>query len=77
MMPCFTIQKCCTRYPITFAFLGTIIKNQNGQVIGDLDREGLMFVAARGGAGGRGNKFFLTDTEQVTISMLMAKLIKN
>ncbi|XP_004924191.1 mitochondrial ribosome-associated GTPase 2 [Bombyx mori] len=44
--------------------IGTIIKNQNGQVIGDLDREGLMFVAARGGAGGRGNKFFLTDTEQ-------------
>ncbi|CAH2210794.1 jg3520 [Pararge aegeria aegeria] len=23
-----------------------------------------MFVAARGGCGGRGNKFFLTDTEQ-------------
>lgn len=44
--------------------LGTIIKDENGRVIGDLSTEGMMFVAARGGSGGRGNKFFLTDTEQ-------------
>ncbi|CAG9111497.1 unnamed protein product [Plutella xylostella] len=44
--------------------LGTIIKDASGKVVGDLSTEGVMFVAARGGAGGRGNKFFLTDTEQ-------------
>lgn len=30
----------------------------------DLEKEDLMFVAARGGAGGKGNHFFITDTEQ-------------
>ncbi|XP_053622387.1 mitochondrial ribosome-associated GTPase 2 [Plodia interpunctella] len=44
--------------------LGTIVKDDKGKVIADLSSEGIMFVAARGGAGGRGNKFFLTDTEQ-------------
>ncbi|XP_045782982.1 mitochondrial ribosome-associated GTPase 2 isoform X2 [Maniola jurtina] len=44
--------------------LGTIVKDGSGRVVGDLQGEGTMFVAARGGAGGRGNKFFLTDTEQ-------------
>ncbi|CAH0757726.1 unnamed protein product [Diatraea saccharalis] len=44
--------------------LGTIVKDPHGSVVADLDREGVMFVAARGGAGGRGNKFFLTDTQQ-------------
>lgn len=32
--------------------------------MGDLKREGLLFVAARGGAGGKGNHFFISDTEQ-------------
>lgn len=44
--------------------IGTVVKNSDGKVVGDLVREGLMFVAARGGAGGRGNHFFTTDTEQ-------------
>lgn len=44
--------------------IGTVIKNENGKVVGDLSREGLMFVAAKGGAGGRGNHFFITDIEQ-------------
>ncbi|XP_026469080.1 mitochondrial ribosome-associated GTPase 2, partial [Ctenocephalides felis] len=44
--------------------VGTIIKNSNGDVIGDLSKEGTMFVAARGGAGGKGNHFFTTDIEQ-------------
>nr|CAI5848042.1 unnamed protein product [Callosobruchus analis] len=44
--------------------VGTIIKDKEGKVIGDLDKEGLMFVAARGGAGGKGNHFFCSDTEQ-------------
>ncbi|XP_050681940.1 mitochondrial ribosome-associated GTPase 2 [Leptidea sinapis] len=44
--------------------LGTIVRDNRGRVVGDLSHEGAMFVAARGGAGGRGNKFFLTATEQ-------------
>ncbi|CAH0602311.1 unnamed protein product [Chrysodeixis includens] len=44
--------------------IGTIVRNEAGEVVGDLSTEGVMFVAARGGAGGRGNHFFLTDTEQ-------------
>lgn len=44
--------------------LGTIVKNRYGVVIGDLDLDGTMFVAARGGAGGKGNHYFVTDTEQ-------------
>lgn len=43
--------------------IGTIIRNKNGVIIGDLDREKIMFVAARGGAGGKGNRFFTTDKE--------------
>lgn len=31
--------------------VGTIIRNPSGKVIGDLDKEGAMFIAARGGAG--------------------------
>lgn len=43
--------------------VGTIIKNYLGRVVGDLDRKGLMFVAARGGAGGKGNHFFISDAD--------------
>lgn len=45
--------------------VGTIVKNKFGKIVGDLEREGVMFVAARGGAGGKGNHFFLTEQEQV------------
>lgn len=44
--------------------VGTIVKNALGQVVGDLNENGVMFVAARGGAGGKGNPFFITDMEQ-------------
>lgn len=44
--------------------VGTVVKNSQGVVVGDLSTEGIMFVAARGGAGGKGNHFFVTDTEQ-------------
>lgn len=40
------------------------MKNTFGQVVGDLNKSGLMFAAARGGAGGRGNTFFATSIEQ-------------
>jgi len=41
--------------------VGTIVK-RGGKVVGDLGVDGLMFVAARGGAGGKGNHFFLSNT---------------
>lgn len=44
--------------------VGTVIKNEEGKIVGDLTEEGLMFIAARGGAGGRGNHFFVTDINQ-------------
>lgn len=44
--------------------VGTIVKSNAGQVVADLSDEGCMFVAARGGAGGKGNRYFLTDTNQ-------------
>lgn len=43
--------------------VGTIVKNYLGRVVGDLNRKGLMFVAARGGAGGKGNRFFISDAD--------------
>lgn len=44
--------------------IGTIIKNKEGKIVGDLNENDMMFIAARGGAGGRGNKFFCTDDQQ-------------
>lgn len=44
--------------------IGTIVKNKQGQIVGDLSEENMMFIAARGGAGGRGNHFFCTDEMQ-------------
>uniref|UniRef100_A0A1A9V2B0 OBG-type G domain-containing protein n=1 Tax=Glossina austeni TaxID=7395 RepID=A0A1A9V2B0_GLOAU len=43
--------------------VGTIVRTQRGTIVGDLDKENMMFVAARGGAGGKGNRFFTTDQE--------------
>ena len=35
--------------------------------MGDLNKEGSMFILARGGAGGRGNHFFVSDTKQTPL----------
>ncbi|XP_030555149.1 mitochondrial ribosome-associated GTPase 2 [Drosophila novamexicana] len=43
--------------------IGTVIRNAEGLIVADLANADLMFVAARGGAGGKGNRFFTTDTE--------------
>lgn len=43
---------------------GTIVKNNDNIVVADLSEESVMFVAARGGAGGKGNHFFTSDVEQ-------------
>ncbi|XP_037076745.1 mitochondrial ribosome-associated GTPase 2-like isoform X2 [Pollicipes pollicipes] len=44
--------------------VGTMFQSDDGQLRASLEVEGAMFVAARGGAGGRGNKYFATDTNQ-------------
>ncbi|XP_012144265.1 mitochondrial ribosome-associated GTPase 2 isoform X1 [Megachile rotundata] len=44
--------------------VGTIIRNLDGKIIGDLNQEGMMFIAARGGAGGHGNAYFKSDVQQ-------------
>ena len=41
--------------------LGTIVRNSEGKMLTSLDEEHEYYIAARGGAGGRGNKFFLTN----------------
>ncbi|XP_066973338.1 mitochondrial ribosome-associated GTPase 2 [Macrobrachium rosenbergii] len=43
--------------------LGTVFKYK-GATVASLEEEGSMFVAARGGAGGKGNAFFKTDVDQ-------------
>lgn len=41
-----------------------MFRSSDGLIMADLDKEGALFVAARGGAGGRGNHYFATDTNQ-------------
>ena len=41
-----------------------MFKSSDGRILADLDHEGSMFVAARGGSGGKGNRYFATDVNQ-------------
>nr|CAG4650351.1 EOG090X0ACU [Sida crystallina] len=44
--------------------VGTIFKSSDSRILADLEIEGSMFVAARGGAGGKGNHYFASDVNQ-------------
>ncbi|PKL82113.1 MAG: GTPase ObgE, partial [Ignavibacteriae bacterium HGW-Ignavibacteriae-3] len=45
--------------------VGTIIKDEaSNQILVDLDKEGMEFVAVKGGKGGKGNSNFATPTHQ-------------
>ncbi len=41
--------------------VGTVVKDLNGDVVVDLDKEGALWLAAKGGQGGRGNTRFLSN----------------
>lgn len=41
-----------------------MFKSSDGRIVADLNQDGAIFIAARGGAGGKGNHFFATDTNQ-------------
>ena len=41
-----------------------MFKSSDGKVLADLDVDGAVFIAARGGAGGKGNRYFATDVNQ-------------
>lgn len=41
--------------------VGTFFRDLSGAVVADLQHAGDSFTAARGGAGGRGNYFFLSN----------------
>ncbi|XP_043465670.1 mitochondrial ribosome-associated GTPase 2 [Leptopilina heterotoma] len=47
--------------------VGTIIRDIDGKIIADLDEEGMKFIAARGGAGGHGNPYFKSETNQTPL----------
>ncbi len=44
--------------------VGTTIKNNQGNILADLDIDGLEFIASKGGLGGKGNAHFATSTNQ-------------
>lgn len=41
--------------------IGTVVRSDVGKILSSLDKDGDLYVAARGGAGGKGNYFFLTN----------------
>ena len=44
--------------------VGTVLRNLDEAMIADLDREGISFIAAKGGAGGKGNTYFKSSTRR-------------
>lgn len=44
--------------------MGTRIKDESRKVLAALDKAGDYFIAARGGAGGKGNNFYLSNEER-------------
>nr|CAG4641903.1 EOG090X0ACU [Eurycercus lamellatus] len=44
--------------------IGTMFKSSDGRIMADLNQEGAVFIAARGGAGGKGNNYFKSDVNQ-------------
>jgi GTP-binding protein len=47
--------------------VGTVVKDENGEIIADLEKDGDLVVVARGGGGGYGNAHFATPWRQAPI----------
>ncbi|XP_064640460.1 mitochondrial ribosome-associated GTPase 2-like isoform X2 [Lineus longissimus] len=47
--------------------IGTIVKDEENRFQVDLSQEQQMYVAARGGAGGKGNHYFLSNQERAPV----------
>nr|KAF6471862.1 mitochondrial ribosome associated GTPase 2 [Molossus molossus] len=47
--------------------VGTLVK-EGGEVVADLSRPGDEYLAARGGAGGKGNRFFLANDNRAPVT---------
>ncbi len=47
-----------------FVPVGTVIRNEHGDLLADLNQDGASAVIAQGGAGGQGNARFATSTNQ-------------
>ena len=45
--------------------VGTVIKDLEGNILADMDEEGMEYIAAQGGRGGRGNPRFASSTNRV------------
>ena len=48
--------------------VGTIFRNLDRVIVAELINEDTMFLAARGGSGGKGNSFFKTSENQTPMS---------
>jgi GTP-binding protein len=46
---------------------GTIFRNLEREIVAEVVEEGSMFIAARGGGGGKGNAFFKTAQRQTPL----------
>ena len=49
-------EECVANVPV-----GTVVKDKDGDVLVDLDTDGMRYLAAKGGQGGRGNARFLSN----------------
>lgn len=47
--------------------MGTLVK-EGGEVVADLSRPGDEYLAALGGAGGKGNRFFLANDNRAPVT---------
>lgn len=54
----------CATHKIIDVPVGTLFRNLEREVVAELSQENTMFLAARGGAGGKGNAFFKTAERQ-------------
>lgn len=52
--------------------VGTMVK-ENGNTMADLSREGQEYVAVYGGAGGKGNRFFLSNENRAPVTTTLGE----